>query len=89
MVLMAWSGLASAFAPLLIFLCLGRCPSERVSIIAVIVGFVVALVWRQLGLHGMLYEGLPGMLAGFIVLFSFGFKSHTNESDDALNEQLK
>lgn len=87
MVLMAWSGLASAFAPLLIFLCLGRRPSEMVSIIAVIVGFVVALVWRQLGLNGMLYEGFPGMLAGFMVLFVFGFKSHNSENENALNEQ--
>jgi SSS family transporter len=69
MVLMAWSGLASAFAPLLIALCLGKRPSEIGSIVAVICGFVVALLWRQLGLNGLLYEGLPGMLAGFLILF--------------------
>jgi len=80
MVIMAWSGLASAFAPLLIFLCLGKRPSEMVSIAAVIVGFVVALVWRQLGLHGLLYEGLPGMLAGFVILFFCEFKSKAKET---------
>lgn len=69
MVLMAWSGLASAFAPLLIVLCLGKRPSEIGSIAAVICGFVVALLWRQFGLNGLLYEGLPGMLAGFLILF--------------------
>ncbi len=75
MVLIAWSGLASAFAPLLLFLCLGKQPSQAVSMVAVISGFVVAFAWRQLGFHGMLYEGLPGMLAGFVVLFAHEIKS--------------
>ncbi|MGJ8686279.1 MAG: sodium/proline symporter [Spongiibacteraceae bacterium] len=68
MVIMAWSGLASAFAPLLLFLCMGRRPTKMASIVAVIGGFVAALVWRQLGLHAMVYEGLPGMLAGLAIL---------------------
>ena len=72
MVIMAWSGLASAFAPLLIFLCLGRQPTQVVSIVAIILGFTVALIWRLLGLNGMVYEGLPGILAGLAVLFAGG-----------------
>lgn len=74
MVLMAWSGLASAFAPLLLFLCLGRQPSQIVSIVAVILGFGVALMWREYGLHTMAYEGLPGILAGILILFIFELK---------------
>ena len=74
MVLMAWSGLASAFAPLLIFLCLGKQPSQVVSIVAVICGFVVALVWRELGLHSMVYEGMPGMLSGILIFSLFEIK---------------
>lgn len=68
MVIMAWSGLASAFAPLLLSLCFGWRTSQAVSIIAVVIGFGVALVWRLMGLHGMVYEGLPGILAGLLVL---------------------
>ncbi len=73
MVIMAWSGLASAFAPLLIFLCIGKKPSQPVSIAAMLVGFGVALTWRALGLQGMVYEGLPGILAGLTLLYLSGF----------------
>lgn len=69
MVIMAWSGLASAFAPLLMFLCLGKKPTQVASIVAVLVGISVALVWRMLGLHEMVYEGLPGIVAGLFILF--------------------
>ncbi len=68
MVIMAWSGLASAFAPLLLFLCMGKRPSQLASVTAILVGFSVALVWRLFGLNAMVYEGLPGILAGVSVL---------------------
>ena len=65
---MAWSGLASAFAPLLIFLCLGKKPSQMLSMLAVVVGLSVAIFWRYTGWHSAVYEGLPGILAGLSVL---------------------
>jgi sodium/proline symporter len=68
-VILAWSGLASAFAPLLIALCIGMRPSQALSICAVIVGLLVALIWRYMGWSGAVYEGLPGIMAGCIVLF--------------------
>lgn len=68
LVIMAWSGLASAFAPLLVWLCLGRRPSQRLSVVAVLAGLGVALLWRYLGLHLAVYEGLPGIVAGLLVL---------------------
>jgi sodium/proline symporter len=67
MVIMAWSGLASAFAPLLIVLALGARPGERLSIVAVVVGFVTALLWRMADLSSSVYEGLPGIFAGLLV----------------------
>ncbi len=72
MVIMAWSGLASAFAPLLIALCVGAKPSQNLSVVSVIVGLTVAMVWRQLGWHGVIYEGLPGIVVGLVVLFIGG-----------------
>ncbi|MBV1931127.1 MAG: sodium/proline symporter [Porticoccaceae bacterium] len=70
MVIMAWSGLASAFAPLLIFLCFGKQPSQFICIAAILAGFTVALVWRVFGLQEMTYEGLPGILTGIIILYA-------------------
>ncbi len=61
---MAWSGLGSAFIPLLIILCAGAKPSQIISITMLLVGLGVAVVWRYAGLNSALYEGLPGIAAG-------------------------
>jgi len=68
LVILAWSGLASAFAPLLLALCVGMRPSQLLSVIAVVTGLLVALFWRHMGWHSAVYEGLPGIVAGCLVL---------------------
>jgi SSS family transporter len=68
LVIFAWSGLGSAFAPLLILLALGFRPCQRASIVAMMTGLGVALVWRFLGWHAAVYEGLPGIISGLLVL---------------------
>jgi sodium/proline symporter len=70
LVIMAWSGLASAFAPLLIFLCAGGKPNRNSSLLAIVTGLAVALLWRHLHWHSAVYEGMPGIIAGLMVLFS-------------------
>ncbi len=72
MVIMAWSGLASAFVPLLFMLALGKKPSQLISIIAVVTGFVTAILWRNAGLQSAVYEGLPGIIAGLLVFLLLG-----------------
>ncbi|MGH1470179.1 MAG: sodium/proline symporter [Cellvibrionaceae bacterium] len=69
LVILAWSGLASAFAPLLLALCIGWKPSQTASVIAVIVGLLTALMWRYLGWHNAIYEGLPGIVLGCFIIF--------------------
>jgi SSS family transporter len=69
LVIMAWSGLASAFAPLLISLCLGLRPSRTGALIAIFAGLATALVWRALAWHGAVYEGMPGIMIGLVVFF--------------------
>lgn len=68
LVIFAWSGLGSAFAPLLILLALGFRPSQRACIVAMLTGLGVALAWRFLGWHAAVYEGLPGIVSGLLVL---------------------
>jgi len=90
MVIMAWSGLASAFAPLLIFLCFGKQPSQFISIAAMLVGFSVALLWRLLELHEMVYEGLPGILAGLCVLSAgYFFQAEKTTKKAAIESNTK
>ncbi len=68
MVIMSWSGLASAFAPLLIVLCFGARPGQVLSIVTVCIGLGIAILWRYLGWNAMVYEGLPGIITGLIIL---------------------
>ncbi len=70
LVIMAWSGLASAFAPLLIFLCLGGKPTEKTSLLAVFTGLAVAMLWRYIGWNNAIYEGMAGIIAGLLVLYT-------------------
>tara|TARA_R110001592_G_scaffold67435_1_gene206994 strand:- start:39 stop:1472 length:1434 start_codon:yes stop_codon:yes gene_type:complete len=66
-VIMAWSGLASAFAPLLLVLCLGQRPSEKLAMVMMIGGLLTASIWRWAGLADAVYEGMPGILVGLAI----------------------
>lgn len=72
MVILAWSGLGSAFGPLLIVLCLGMRPPQGVAIAGVLMGILTAFLWRYFGLHDYVFEGLPGIAAGLVLLVVFG-----------------
>jgi len=67
LVILAWSGLGSAFGPLLLVLCFGGRPTQNTSIFMVLSGIAVALLWRYCDLHNLVYEGVPGMLMGFMI----------------------
>lgn len=83
LVIMAWSGLASAFAPLLLALCFGLKPSQAASALAVFSGFAVALIWRDMGWHRTIYEGLPGILTGMLIL-GLSLRAQTKPNEAAI-----
>ncbi|WP_444941774.1 sodium/proline symporter [Microbulbifer sp. ZKSA004] len=83
LVIFAWSGLASAFGPLLLVLCFGGKPSQATAIAAVIIGFTAAITWRLLGYHGVIYEGLPGIAAGLAVLYLASLNRQTSTLREA------
>lgn len=66
LVLIAWSILASAFAPILTLYCLGQKLSQNLVLSSMVSGVVVALLWSLFGLSNGLYEVAPGIIAGFI-----------------------
>ena len=84
LVLMAWSGMGSAFAPLLLVLCLGAKPSQGVSVMAVCTGLSIALFWRYMGWNDVVYDGMIGVLAGLIVLLLGQKYSATSEKGSSL-----
>lgn len=67
LVIMAWSGLASAFGPILLVLSFGGRPRQSTALLMSLFGLGTALVWRWAGLHTAVYEGMPGILAGLLV----------------------
>ncbi len=67
LVVVAWSALASAFAPLLIVYALGRPVSEKLAIIMLLGGMGAMAAWRLLGLNDITYEVFPGIMAGLLI----------------------
>src|SRR6056297_2112656 len=58
--------LARAFGPLLYVYSRGLRVAESQALLMIAVGVGVALAWRWLGWHNDIYEGMPGMLAGWL-----------------------
>ena len=67
LVIVAWSVLAAAFAPLVTLLTLGYSVTEKESLLMAIVGVLTTLVWRNFGLSSSLAEVGPGIASGFII----------------------
>jgi sodium/proline symporter len=67
LVILSWSTLAVAFGPLLLLLAFNRPVGQARAIAMMATGIAVALLWRAAGFHDMVYEGLPGIVAGLIV----------------------
>tara|TARA_B100000949_G_scaffold78754_1_gene70225 strand:- start:1374 stop:2831 length:1458 start_codon:yes stop_codon:yes gene_type:complete len=68
LVIIAWSALAAAFAPMLTLYALNRRISETTAIVMMLLGIAITLVWRfGLGWQGGVYEGLPGILIPLII----------------------
>lgn len=83
LVIMSWSTLASAFAPLLTIYCFRRRLSEASAIGVMALGVSVAIAWRMLGWHEMVYEGLPGIVSGVIAAALLSTQRMTADSADA------
>ena len=69
LVLIAWSGLASAFAPLLILYVCKHRVSEKLAVTMALTGLSVVICWRLLGLNYYVVEVFPGMLSGFAIYY--------------------
>ncbi len=67
LVIMSWSGLASAFAPILVVLAAGRRIPQSLMFAMSITGLGVATLWRLAGLHTGVYEGLPGIVSALLL----------------------
>lgn len=69
LVILSWSALAAAFAPILTIYAFKRSVSEGWAIFALIAGIGVAFSWRLLGFQDQIYEGMPAIIVGLIIAF--------------------
>ena len=72
LVLIAWSALASAFAPILILHALNRDTTENQAIAMVVGGIASMLAWRHFGLNDITYEIVAGITGGFAIYLVYG-----------------
>ena len=78
-VLYAWAGLGAAFGPALILILLWRRTTAGGVLAGMCIGFITAIVWREM-LHEWFYELVPAFVLAFIavVIVSWVFPEHGN-----------
>lgn len=69
LVLIAWSGLTSAFVPLLLLQFMGYRISQSLGMVMMLSGLSTAAIWRILSLNTITYESFAGIIVGFSVFY--------------------
>lgn len=87
LVLVAWSALASAFAPLLIVYALKQKVSEKLAIVMMLGGPIVMLLWRHFELTDIIYESAPGILSGLLIFLLGKLYCHLKK-DSSITETV-
>lgn len=64
----AWGGFGAAFGPLVIFALFSRKTGWQSALAGMVVGTVVLVVWKQVGLSGRMYEIVPGFAANCLTI---------------------
>jgi sodium/proline symporter len=72
----AWGGLGAAFGPLVLFALFSRRTTWQSALAGMVVGAVILVLWKQIGLSDYMYEIVPGFLSNCITicLINAGFK---------------
>ncbi|MCI5048791.1 MAG: hypothetical protein MRY32_00455 [Rickettsiales bacterium] len=81
MVLLSWSALASAFAPLLLLQSIGRWMNESTAIAVALFGLASMLMWKFMGFATIFYPVGVGLLGGFV---AYGVLCMLNKTRTAL-----
>jgi sodium/proline symporter len=76
----AWGGFGAAFGPLVLFALFSRKTTWVSALAGMVVGTVVLVVWKQVGLSAYLYEILPGFCANCATIMVINaFSGQTDE----------
>jgi len=64
----AWGGFGAAFGPLVLFGLFYRKTSWQAALAGMVIGTVVLVVWKQVGLSSSMYEIVPGFIANTLTI---------------------
>ncbi len=64
----AWGGFGAAFGPLVIFGLFSQKTSWQAALAGMVMGTVVLVVWKQVGLSSVMYEIVPGFTANCVTI---------------------
>ena len=64
----AWGGLGAAFGPLVLYALFSKKTSWQSALSGMVAGTVVLILWKQMGLGGVLYEIVPGFITNALVV---------------------
>jgi sodium/proline symporter len=65
----AWGGFGAAFGPLVLFGLFSRKTGWQSALAGMVMGTVVLVVWKQVGLGEYMYEIVPGFIANCLTIF--------------------
>lgn len=65
----AWGGFGAAFGPLILFALFSKKTSWQSALAGMVVGTVVLVVWKQVGLGSRMYEIVPGFAANCLTVW--------------------
>ncbi|MCK8827589.1 sodium/proline symporter PutP [Natroniella acetigena] len=65
----AWGGFGAAFGPVVLFALFSKQTTWKSVLIGMITGTVVLVIWKEVGLDGVLYEIVPGFIVNAVVIY--------------------
>ena len=66
----AWGGFGAAFGPLILFALYSRKTSWQSALAGMVIGTIVLVLWKQVGLGETMYEIIPGFIANCLTIIS-------------------
>ena len=83
----AWGGFGAAFGPLVLFGLFSKKISWQSALAGMVMGTVVLVVWKQIGLGEYMYEIVPGFIANCMTIFLVNIT--IGQKDEKILEQYQ
>jgi sodium/proline symporter len=81
----AWGGFGAAFGPVVLFALFSKKTSWKSALAGMIIGTIVLVIWKQVGLGAKMYEIVPGFIANTLTIIVMNF-FFAEDNQDILDE---